>query len=212
MTTELFSAEFYPNVNLPYQSNPVVAYEGHPSDDSEIMVPIPKKDRVFNSTGIQCVWATLETLGRYAQCDKLKNLTSLADCKSYAKPDSVSKKLKQLNVKFEQTSNFNRSLILKSVVKERRGCLFSVPNHVMTLVHYDEKNGTVKYINNSDASLEIRTWSMAEFNKRWDGWICVIYADQDIIPIKYIPIIDRNGPQNNFSCEYILQPKTIITK
>jgi len=205
----------YPNPNpgIPVQ-NPVAEYEGEADEDlTDVMVPIPMKDRVFNKTGIQCVWCSLETCGRYAEEPKLINMTDLADCKSYASPSSAATKLKQLRVRYEQTtSRSDRSLIIKSVVQERRGCLFAVPGHAMTLVHYDEQKGIVKYINNSDSSLKIRTWTMEEFNRRWDGWICVVYADNDIVPQKYrpivpeIPIVDRNGPQGVYPKDYILQP------
>ena len=205
--TELFSAENYPSVNLPAKANPVKTYEGHANDPSDVMVDIPLSERVYNRTGIQCVWSTLETLGRFADEPKLFNLSTQKDCQAFGNPKSVAAKLNKFQVKFEQSNNHDRKLILKSVVNERRGCLFSVPNHVMTLVHYDEQKGIVKYINNSDELLEIRTWTMEEFNKRWEGWICVIYADRDIVPLKYIPIIDRNGRQKKYSNDYILNPK-----
>jgi hypothetical protein len=54
---------------------------------------------------------------------------------------------------------------------------------------------------------------MNEFNKYWDGWILVIYADKDIVPLKYndfkinIPVIDRNNKQGEYLKEYIIQPK-----
>jgi hypothetical protein len=98
-------------------------------------------------------------------------------------------------------------------VKERRGVLLGVPGHAMVLVHYDEEKGIVKYINNSDDELKVRTWTMEEFNKRWDGWICIVYADNDIIPFKYappaslLPIMDRNNPQGTYPKDYILIPK-----
>ena len=53
---------------------------------------------------------------------------------------------------------------------------------------------------------------MAEFNKRFEGWVTVIYADNDIITQKYapkipkLPIIDRNNQQGIYDKEYILQP------
>lgn len=204
---------FYPfKTNIKIIQNPVASYEGISEDDLEnTMVPIPMEDRVFNKTGIQCVWCSLETIGRYAKEPKLLNLTELPDCKSYSNPSSAARKLKQLNVKFEQTtSKMDRSLIIKSVVKEKRGCLFAIPGHAMTLVHYDENAGIVKYINNSDKTLKIRTWTMQEFNRRWDGWICVIYADNDIIPGKNtpkLPIVDRNNKQGKYDGNYILKPK-----
>lgn len=166
--------------------NPAALFEGPEDEDlSSVMVPIPMKDRVFNKTGIQCVWASLECIGRYAEEGRLTNLTSLPDCKSYSSPSGAAKKLKELGVRFEQTvSRSDRSLILKAVVKEKRGVLFDIPGHAMVLVHYDEEKGIVKYINNSDSSLKIRTWSMEEFNRRWDGWICAVYAEEDRIPWK----------------------------
>jgi hypothetical protein len=205
----------YPDPNKEPFINPVKSYEGVVDEDlSGVMVPIQVKDRVYNKTGVQCVWSTIETLGKFAEESKLKNLTESPDCKSFANPNSTSKKLNQIKVKFYQTNNKNdRSLIVKSVVNERRGCLFAVPGHAMTLVHYDEKKQIVKYINNSDKDLKIRTWTMNEFNKYWDGWILVIYADKDIVPLKYndfkinIPVIDRNNKQGEYLKEYIIQPK-----
>lgn len=195
-----------------FSKNPIASYEGLSEDDIEnTMVPIPMEHRVFNKTGIQCVWCSLETLGRYANEPKLIGLTNLPDCKSYSSPSLAARKLKQLNVKFEQTtSKSDRSLIIKSVVKEKRGCLFAIPGHAMTLVHYDEPAGIIKYINNSDKYLKIRTWTMQEFNRRWDGWICVIYPDDDKIAEKYtskIPIVDKNNIQGNYDKDYILKPK-----
>lgn len=181
-------------------------------EEDQTMVPIPMEDRVFNETGIQCVWASIECLGRYADEPKLIGLTNYPDCKSYASPSSLAVKLKKLNVKFEQTTNrADKSLIIKSVVQDRRGCLFAIPGHAMTLVHYDEKEGIVKYINNSDKSLKIRTWTMKEFNQRWDGWICVVYPDIDLVYKKYthsypIPIVDKNCPQGTYERQYILIP------
>lgn len=202
----------YPCINSK-DINPVASYEGYVDEDlSNVMVPIPMKDRVYNKTGIQCVWASTECLGRYAEEPKLINMTNDSECQGYASPNSLFNKLKKMNVKFEQTtSRSDRSLIIKAVVKERRGCLFAVPGHAMVLVHYDEEKGIVKYINNSDRSLKIRTWTIKEFNQRWDGWICVIYGDKDIVPKKYtksypIPIIDRNEKQGNYERGYILQP------
>lgn len=165
--------------------NPVAAFEGESDDSSDVMVPIPMKDRVYNKTGIQCVWASLECIGRYAEEPKFIDLTKDPECKSYSSPSGAAHKLNKMRVKFEQTtSTSDKSLIIKAVVKEKRGVLFGIPGHAMVMVHYDEKAGIIKYINNSDGDLKIRTWTIDNFNKRWDGWICAIYADKDIIPYK----------------------------
>lgn len=206
----------YPNVYLAKDTNPIAAIEGAVDEDlSDVMVPIPMRDRVYNKTGIQCVWATTEALGRYAEEPKLMNLTDDPDCQSYANAYSFARKMRQLGVKFETTENASDlSLIRKAVVKERRGVLFCVPGHAMLLVHFDEEKGIVKYINNSDRTLAVRTWTMAEFHRkrRGEGWVSAIYADNDIIPKKYapkvptMPIIDRNRTQGAYEKDYILQP------
>lgn len=202
----------YPSVDT--APNPCYSFEGQPDDEAELkntQVPIPMKDRVYNRTGIQCVWCSLECLGRWAEEQKLFNLTDLPDCKSYSSPNSAARKLNQIKVRFVQTTDKakGREMIRKAVVEERRGVLFSIPGHAMNLVHYDEKNKIVKYINNSDKTLKIRTWTMEEFERRWEGWVCVIYADQDIIQYKFtppahlLPVIDRTTNEK-------LDPKKII--
>jgi hypothetical protein len=197
----------YPTPGI--KENPIANYEGFEEEDlSNVMVPIPMKDRVFNKSGIQCVWATLETCGRFAEEPKLIDLTNKKDFQGLSNPLTTSVKLKNLNVKFEQITNkTDRSLIIKSVVEEKRGCMFGIPGHAMTLVHYDEKEKIVKYINNSDPTLAIRVWSMDQFNKSWNGWICVIYADVDKInKIPQLPVIDRNNPQGKYPKDYIFRP------
>jgi hypothetical protein len=207
----------YPDPNST-EINPVALYEGEPDDEAELentQVPIPMKDRVFNKTSIQCVWCSIECIGRYAEEAKLINLTDDKDCKSYAGPGSAAWKLNQRKVRFEQVEDKQRGreLIRKAVVRERRGVLFSVPGHAMNLVHYDEEKKIVKYINNSDRSLKIRTWTMDEFERRWEGWVLAVYADNDIIPFKYVlpgqllPIFDRFSPQGTYDEKYIPRPK-----
>lgn len=193
--------------------NPVANFEGYEDDDfSNVMVPIPMKDRVYNKTGIQCVWASLECIGRYAEEKKLINLTNDPECQSYSSPSGAARKLKQLQVKFEQTVNNNdKSLIQKAVVKEKRGVLFGIPGHAMVMVHYDEAKGIMKYINNSDKDLKVRTWTISEFNRRWDGWICAVYADEDRIPYKWlasrIKVIDMEDLNFVAPKNYILLPR-----
>lgn len=162
-------------------------------DNSNVMVPIPIKLRVYNKSSIQCVWATLETLGLYAREPKLFNLTNKPEYQGTSDPRGVGKALTQLKVKFEQTiDHSDKHLIIKSIVKEKRGCLFDILGHVMTLVHYDEKNDIVKYIDNSDPELKIKTWTLEEFDAKWKGWICVIYADNDV-SLRRLPIINKNN-------------------
>jgi hypothetical protein len=194
-------------------ANPVKEFEGDPDSNLyNTQVFIPMKDRVFNKTGIQCVWSSVETLARYAEIEKLYDITKKAEYKSYAGPQSLKNMLNKYDIKYEMTTNKNdRSLLIKGCTIEKRAVGFDIPGHAMVLVHYDEKEGIVKYINNSDPTLKIRTWTMEEFNKRWGGWVFVIYADNDIIPYKnggyfYFDIIDKSEYQSKYERNYILYP------
>jgi hypothetical protein len=194
--------------------NPNLGSEGDADEELEnIQVPIEKKDRVPNKTGIQCVYSTLETLARFALEKKLFNLTERPECQGFSNPNVVNGLLKRIGVKFEQTTNRNdRRLLVKGCTLERRGVLFDIPGHAMTLVHYDEEKRIVKYINNSDRTLAIRTWSLDTFNQKWGGWVLILYAEDDIIPFKYfkvpfLKIVDRNNPQGSYDKDYIFRPK-----
>src|SRR5690554_2106247 len=61
-------------------------YDSEASEPSldTLQCPIPMNDRVRNHTGIQCVFSSIEMLGRWAEEPKLTNppITSRSDCKS----------------------------------------------------------------------------------------------------------------------------------
>jgi hypothetical protein len=73
-------------------------------------------------------------------------------------------------------------------MREGRGALFGISGqkdgHAMVMIHFDEDADCVLYIDNSDRALKIRSMSIDEFNKNWDRWALVIYADNDIIPYR----------------------------
>lgn len=154
----------------------------------EIQCPIPEKDRVLNKTEIQCVWASIEMLGRWAEEEKLTNppLTSRNDCKSYSSPSAVKRKLTELNVNFVQSYNNKPEGIklIKKAMEEKRGCLWSVPGHAMVIVHFDEKNNVFKWVDNSDSNLKVQTSNMEFFHKNWESWVLVVYGDYSKIENK----------------------------
>lgn len=194
-------------------------YSGEPEDNEleGIQCPIPMKDRVKNHTGIQCVFSSIEMLGRWAECQQLISppITSRSDCKSYSGPNDAGGKLKRLGVKFEQTSQGREPglALIRKAMQEGRGCLFGVPGHAMVLIHFDESKNVVKWVDNSDRSLRIQTMTTKRFFERWDEWALVIYAEPDIVSEKMsplarqIPIIDRNGPPGQYPKDYIPFPQ-----
>jgi hypothetical protein len=200
---------------------PEYTYSGEEEDLKGLQCPIPMACRVKNGTGIQCVWSSIEMLGRWAEEPKLMNppLTSRSDCKSYSSPSLAATRMNQLNVKFEQSYKDRTAgvKLLKKAMSEGRGCLWGVPGHAMVIVHYSEEENKMCWVDNSDRSLSVQKTTIEGFNKRWDSWILVIYADNDIIPHKMgkilvpslprlIPIIDRNNPQGAYPKDYIPMP------
>lgn len=180
-----------------------------------IQCPIPMSDRVKNGTGVQCVWSSIEMLGRWAEEPKLTNppITSRSDCKSYSSPSLAAQRLTQLHVNFKQEyGDKDRGLILiRKAMLEGRGCLFGVPGHAMVLVHFDESANIVKWVDNSDRTLKVQTMTINQFLSKWDSWVLVIYADFDVIPNKMhsiyqMKIQDRNNPQGNYPRDYIPLP------
>ncbi|RDJ35618.1 MAG: hypothetical protein DWQ19_12435 [Crenarchaeota archaeon] len=200
--TPLYTSDSPPDENLP-----------------DVQCPIPMEDRVPNRTGIQCVWSSIEMLGRWAEEPKLMDppLTSRPQCKSFSSPSLSAKVLKELNVKFEQTYGDRQAgiALIKKAMKEGRGCLWDVPGHAMVLIHYDEEADVVKWVDNSDSRLAVQTTTIDKFKRRWGSWILVIYADNDIIPAKLnrnflapkLPIRDQNNPQGEYPKDYIPIPR-----
>lgn len=204
--------EYRTTYTAPYDSK-----GSEPENLDEIQCPIPMKDRVRNYTGIQCVYSSLEMIGRWAEEPKLMNppLTSRAECKGYSGPQRAAQVLNNLGVKFENVYRDRAAGIrlIKKAMAEHRGALFGVPGHAMVIVHYDESKDVVKYVDNSDRRLRIQTMTVRRFKQRWDGWVIVVYADNDIIPFKTgnlankIPIKDRNNPQGTYPKNYIPMPR-----
>ncbi|MHA2043228.1 MAG: hypothetical protein ACW99G_00455 [Candidatus Thorarchaeota archaeon] len=196
---------------------PYVSDQSEKVENLEIQCPIPKEDRVRNHTGIQCVFSSIEMLGRWAEEPKLTNppITSRNNCKGYSSPSDAASKLRKLGVKFEQSYGDRKEgiKIIKKAMSEGRGCLIGVPGHAMVLVHYDDKADVVKWVDNSDRKLRIQTTTISGFHKMWRSWVLVIYADVDVIPTKLgrfsrqIPIINLNGDKEDLPDDFIPLPR-----
>jgi len=202
-----------PNYKTTYTAS-YYSFADEPALDT-LQCPIPMECRVKNHTGIQCVFSSIEMLGRWAECKELIDppITSRSDCKSYSGPSDAGGKLKRFGVKFEQTTDRTEGLkLIKKAMAEGRGCLWGVPGHAMVLVHYSEEEDRVCWVDNSDYSLKVQTTNIAGFNRRWSDWILVVYAVPDVIPYKVgdpankIPIKDRLNPDTQFPKNYIPKP------
>lgn len=214
-----------------YKTTFVQEYDSGAPEDNElegVQCPIPMKDRVRNYTGVQCVFSSIEMIARWAECKELLEppITTRSDCKSYSGPSDLKNKLERFGLKpytengkgpmYRQVyRNKDEAIrVIKEAMAEGRGTLFGVPGHAMVLIHYDEEANVVKWVDNSDRSLRVQTMTIERFMSRWDGWICVIYADPDLMPAKarglglaqQIPIKDRNSNQGSYPSDYIPTP------
>lgn len=201
-----------------YHTTYVESYYSDIQEDVDLdtlQCPIPMSCRVKNYTRIQCVFSSIEMIGRWADEPKLMKppLTSRDDCKSYSGPTDAGRKLTRLGVNFTQVySNRPAALaLIKQAMAEGRGCLFSIPRHAMVLVHYSEEENRVCWVDNSDYSLKVHTGTIQKFNSMWDGWVLVVHADKDIIPRRLYPItsvdiVDENKNSLNLPQGYIPLP------
>lgn len=194
---------------------PDYIYEGLETPLEDLQCPIPHENRVKNYTGIQCVYSSIEALGRWAEEPKLTSppITSRSDCKGFSGPSRAAEILNKLNVKFEQSYGDKEKGIrlLKKAMMEGRGALWDVPGHAMVLVHYNEQEDKVCWFDNSDKSLKIQQTTVEKFNKRWGSWILVIYADNDIVSEKVhkfnLPIFDVLNPSRKYEKGYVPFPQ-----
>lgn len=196
---------------------PAYVSSGADADVDTLQCPIPRGDRVRNYTGIQCVWSSIETLGRWSGERRLVDppLTSRKECKSYSGPALSASVLKSLGVRFKQTyGNKEEGLVLiKEAMAEGRGALFDVPGHAMVIVHFSEREDRVCWVDNSDNSLKAQTSTVDKFMKRWGSWVLVVYAEEDIAPYKayrrHIPVFDASRMLSPLPANFVPVPAYI---
>ena len=79
------------------------------------------------------------------------------------------------------------------------------------LTHANLRDGKGLDLIQRQLNLKIRTWKIEDFDRRWDGWVCAIYADNDIIRLKFmaskIKVADKNDLEFVAPKGYILFPQ-----
>lgn len=180
-------------------------------DTVDLQVPIPRDCRIPNRTGSQCVWSSHETLARYAYITPLYDLTRRPEYGGRAGSASAASMLHKFRVNYQMTVVKDFSLLERACAIEHRGVAFDVPGHMMTMVHFDKVAGVVKYIDNSDSTLSVRTMSMETFKKQWCGWAVVIYGSPDQLPLRLspwqgIPVLDEYGRQQHYGFGHLPSP------
>lgn len=142
-------------------------------------VNIAPQDRVFNKTGSQCVWCSLETIARHFHIAKLYDLT--AKYKGTAGSGNVDSVLSSRGIKFYQGREGTHDLQgIRSAISQDWPVAIGLRGvHMITLV--DITQDSVKIIDNSDPSLSVQKKSLRWFESAWDGWYVTIPPPVDLV-------------------------------
>lgn len=160
-----------PSIPPPDGFNPPVP----PFPNTELHVDVPMEMRIFNKSGSQCVWATIEMLGKLHKVKGVQGLTN--ELKHATGPGEVNRVLTRKNVKFRQVTGKDLDFLEEWVTKKRMGCGIGVNgNHVILVCHF-ERGKSVKVIDNSDPTLQVQTWDWNKFQSKFSGWVFVILPD-----------------------------------
>lgn len=147
-----------------------------------VQVPIPRDCRVFNKTGMQCVWCSIEVLARYHKVKDLyegdRRITKHYTWATFSWEVNYVLNTKYPTVKWAQITNRSqlKNFLKKYVTEKKFGVGFSVPGHMLNLIHYDENAKIVKVIDNDGATpLEVQQWSMDQFDSIAQGWVLTVF-------------------------------------
>lgn len=147
-----------------------------------VQVPVTKECRVFNKSGSQCVWCSIECLGRHHKIKELyEDNRRLTLHYTWATgPGEVSRVLsgRYPEVHWKQIQNRAslKPFLRKYVAEKKLGVGLGIPGHMLNVVHFDEAAGIVKIIDNyGPKALQIQDWTMEKFDRLADGWAIVIF-------------------------------------
>lgn len=137
--------------------------------------PVNRQDRVGNGTGVQCVWASLETIARYIGETRLYDLTD--KYKNVSDPGQVAQVLNSRGVPFEQaTSKEEARVLIMKGMQNGMPVLFGAGRvHAMVIVNYDPTCNRACYVDNSNLGAGVITKTIPEFERMWDGWVVLLH-------------------------------------
>lgn len=145
------------------------------ADQADAQVPVRPADRVFNRTGIQCTWCSLECLGRHNGIKALHTPPLTDSHLRHAGPAQVRPVLDRLGVKYLIQEFGQKDTNILTVSCERGwGCVVGLKGvHCVNLIHFDAT--TAKIIDNGDRQLRVQSWKRSTFLQEWDGFTIVVY-------------------------------------
>lgn len=135
-----------------------------------VQVCVPLEHRVFNQTGRQCAWSSLECLARQHRIKKAYHLTQVY--KGEAIHPMVTSVLDGLQVKYyvcQPNNGVKNRRFLQRACSNGWGASVDISSiHMLVVVHF--KDGLVGIIDNADPTLQVQLWPEEKFMQVWTGW------------------------------------------
>ncbi len=123
-------------------------------------VIILKKNRILNKTGIQCAWASLETIARHQHIKRLYTLTN--DHKIGANSNDIEAVLDNKKVKYRKHKqfDFNDKFLKDAILRDQAVMIGYNHNHAVVLIGITKTK--YRIIDNG------KIYNIKKSN--WDGW------------------------------------------
>jgi len=144
--------------------------------DGGYFVPIAKECMVRNTSG-NCGFCSIEIIARHLG---LKNLVGFADGKGGCTSSSMAGWLTKYGVKFKNATNRADGVAtMKEFLAADCPVLFSIPGHALVCCGWTETPDLGERIwvvdNTGREGCVIKGWPKAEFDRRFDGWVCGLF-------------------------------------
>jgi hypothetical protein len=139
-------------------------------------VPIAKESMVRNTSG-NCGYCSIEIIARHLG---LKNMHGFAQGKGGCTSSSMARDLDRYGVKYKNATNRADGIAtMKEFLAADCPVLFSIPGHALVCCGWTDTPGIGERIwvvdNTGREGCQIKGWTKAEFDRRFDGWVCGLF-------------------------------------
>ena len=145
---------------------------------SAYSVEIPEKHRIYNRTGSQCVWVSLETVARWNGIEELYNISKSPSCQTFAGPGQVRSLLKNKGVYFYDSippKSPSAYELLNWADKYDICCIIGL-NYAHAVVLQELTDEYAIFIENARQGCPSVKISRERFDQIFDGWVVVIFV------------------------------------
>lgn len=139
----------------------------------DVMIPLPQ--RVYNASGSQCCWCSLETCARYLGVRQLYDLTG--DHKGASGPREMTAVLERRGVKFVVRRT---QAELREALRYKVPVAILIPGHACVLVGLDDESA--RLLSNNHQRREVQVCPRWKFDRLWSGWGVALYPPDGQMP------------------------------